>query len=206
MSFRRSVLNAVRSGSPVLGGVVCAALVMTFLGTVAPTASAGPATGTAATATKSAPVTSRPDIPSARVAAKAQGSRVEALSERSETSTTYVNPDGSLDTELALGPVRVRQSDGSWADVDLALAADGSGVIGPKVSPVPFAVGRAGSSTAASAVFAAAVAEVGWTSALPSPVLTGQSATYPEVRTGVDLVVRSLCRASRFLAGLLGQS
>jgi hypothetical protein len=34
------------------------------------------------------------DIASARVAARLSGARVEALSERSEDTTTWVNPDG----------------------------------------------------------------------------------------------------------------
>ncbi len=46
------------------------------------------------------------DIPSARVAARLAGHRVEALSERGETSTTWANKDGSPTTELAVGPVR----------------------------------------------------------------------------------------------------
>ncbi|WP_165986086.1 hypothetical protein [Streptomyces sp. YIM 98790] len=51
-------------------------------------------------------VTEAADIASATVAARLGGSRVEALSERTETSTTWVNPDGSLTTELSAGPVR----------------------------------------------------------------------------------------------------
>ncbi|MFE7992784.1 hypothetical protein, partial [Streptomyces shenzhenensis] len=38
------------------------------------------------------------DIPSARVAARLYGHRVEALSERTETSTTWADKDGSLTT------------------------------------------------------------------------------------------------------------
>ncbi|MFE5729580.1 IS5 family transposase [Streptomyces sp. NPDC056528] len=41
-------------------------------------------------------VTQAADITSARVAAKLSGKRVEALSERTETSTTWANKDGSL--------------------------------------------------------------------------------------------------------------
>ncbi len=50
--------------------------------------------------------TTAADIPSAKVAARLSGKRVEALSERTETSTTWVNKDGSLTTEMSAGPVR----------------------------------------------------------------------------------------------------
>ncbi|MFD5660840.1 hypothetical protein [Streptomyces hirsutus] len=55
---------------------------------------------------KSAAATQAADIPSARVAARLSGKRVEALSERTETATTWANKDGSLTTELTAGPVR----------------------------------------------------------------------------------------------------
>jgi hypothetical protein len=45
------------------------------------------------------------DVPSARVAARLWGKRVEALAERTETSTTWANPDGTLTTEMNAGPV-----------------------------------------------------------------------------------------------------
>lgn len=191
MALRGSVMSDLRSRAVVPGALAGTLLAVGLLGAVGPVAPASAAEDAAAV-TKTPKLTSRLDVPSARVAARAQGAPVEALSERTSTSTTWVNPDGSFDTELAMAPVRVKQPDGSWADVDLSLARGASGVIGPKVSPVPFAVAGAGSSTVASAALAAAVTEVGWSGPLPAPVLTGPTATYPEVRPGVDLVVRAL--------------
>ncbi|MEU9147703.1 hypothetical protein, partial [Streptomyces sp. NPDC048349] len=77
---------------------------------------------------EAAPATAAADIPSARVAARLSGQRVEALSERSETSTTWVNKDGSLTTEVAAGPIRFKDATGQWRDVDVDLtnAPDGS--------------------------------------------------------------------------------
>ncbi|MDK1476673.1 hypothetical protein QNO07_25260 [Streptomyces sp. 549] len=60
----------------------------------------------AASPQQSAPEKSKPavtqaaDIASAKVAARS-GKRVEALSERTETSTTWADKDGSLTTELS---------------------------------------------------------------------------------------------------------
>ncbi|MEU8515346.1 amidase domain-containing protein [Kitasatospora sp. NPDC048722] len=73
-------------------------------------------------------------IAAARVAARTTGQRVEAVSERSEVSTTWVNPDGTLTTELSAGPVRFLR-DGAWTDVDLTLRAAPDGSVAPAGHP-----------------------------------------------------------------------
>ena len=81
-------------------------------------------------------VTQAADIPSARVAARLSGKRVEALSERTETSTTWANKDGSLTTELTAGPVRFHDdTTGDWRDVDLDLDLVADGGVEPKAHP-----------------------------------------------------------------------
>ena len=125
------------------------------------------------------------------VAARSQGSRVEVLSKLSADSRTWANPDGSLTLEQDSGPVRVQQADGSWSDVDLTLALV-NGYVTPKVSPVPFVASGGGSTTVASENLAGGTAQIGWDSPLPAPVLSGSTATYPDVRPGVDLVVQAL--------------
>jgi hypothetical protein len=60
---------------------------------------------------------------------------VEVESQRSETSSTWVNPDGTLTTDQHAGPIRFRESDGSWRDVDLALAEQADGSVAPKGHP-----------------------------------------------------------------------
>jgi hypothetical protein len=102
-----------------------------------------------------AKVTEAPDLVSARVAARAQGVRVEAVSERTEFVTTFVNPDGTLTTEAATTRVRFKDPAGSkagadawgWRRVDLTLAAAG-GRVAPVASPLKLdlsAGGAAGS-------------------------------------------------------------
>ncbi len=168
--------------------VVCAGLAVALLSAAGP---GGLPSAVAADKPAVATVTDRPDVQTAMAAARAQGSRVEALSERTAESSTWANPDGSLYTEFAMAPIRVRAADGSWADVDLTLVNRG-GVLGPKVSPVPFALGGAGSTVVASEVLPTGTVEVGWDAKLPAPVLSGDRATYREVRPGVDLVVQAL--------------
>ena len=50
----------------------------------------------AAPGPRPAVVSSAPDVVAARVAARAQGARVEVEGLRSESSTTFVNPDGTF--------------------------------------------------------------------------------------------------------------
>ncbi|MGW1763320.1 hypothetical protein ACWCQL_04380, partial [Streptomyces sp. NPDC002073] len=75
------------------------------------------------------------DLASARVAARLSGKRVEALSERTETSTTWVNKDGSLTSELSAGPIRFRDVLGEWRDVDVRLAEEADGSVSSKAHP-----------------------------------------------------------------------
>ncbi|GGZ20159.1 hypothetical protein GCM10010365_45550 [Streptomyces poonensis] len=85
---------------------------------------------------KGAAATQAADIPSARVAARLSGKRVEALSERTETSTTWANKDGSLTTELTAGPVRFRdEATGQWRHVDLDLVQEGGGAVESRAHP-----------------------------------------------------------------------
>lgn len=73
-------------------------------------------------------VTSRPDVVSTGVSARAQGIPVEAEDQRSEYSTSWVNPDGTVTVKESFGKVRFRDAKGDWVDVDLTLkpAADGT--------------------------------------------------------------------------------
>ena len=166
------------------------------------------ALGTAA-AVKPTPVSEAADVVSARLAARAQGSRVEVTSLQDETSTTWVNPDGTLTTEAHGGPIRFRdRSDpqGAWRDVDLTMAPVPDGTVAPKGHPLGLSL--AGDSKAAGGAQKGtgrtdlAVAKqgkgkrgqnrgvtFGWEGSLGAPVLSGATATYREVKPGVDLVV-----------------
>ncbi|MFF5417232.1 sugar-binding protein, partial [Streptomyces misionensis] len=144
------------------------------------------------------------DLPSARVAARLSGKRVEALSERTETSTTWVNPNGSLTTELAAGPVRFRRG-GKWVGVDLDLAARADGSVAPAAHPEGLVLGGKGGSRPTSIKAAGKAAPrtlvtlgqgpeqvaLQWKGGLPAPVLNGPKATYRDAVPGADVVVEA---------------
>ncbi|MGW2354957.1 LamG-like jellyroll fold domain-containing protein [Actinacidiphila glaucinigra] len=121
--------------------------------------------------------------------AAASGERVEVEGERSEYSTTYANPDGyTLTLEQSVVPVRVAQPDGSWAAPDPTLQRRADGSIAPKAAVADMALSGGGADKPLVTLAEGKRSlSLGWPGALPTPVLDGPSATYPEVLPGVDL-------------------
>ncbi|GEB54425.1 hypothetical protein GCM10017674_13370 [Streptomyces gardneri] len=151
-------------------------------------------------------VTQAADIRSARVAARLSGRRVEALSERTETSTTWANKDGSLTTELSAGPVRFKDAvTDAWRDVDVDLAAQADGSVAAKAHPEGLTLsGRTGaparSLLAARSAPATDLVTLGqgdeqitlqWRGGLPAPLLDGTRATYVDAVPGADVVIEA---------------
>nr|WP_184835144.1 DNRLRE domain-containing protein [Kribbella solani] len=140
---------------------------------------------------QAAKVDSRPDLVSAVVSARSQGSRVEVESLRSETSSTWANPDGTMTTEAHAAPVRFKDAKGAWRSIDLTLAKGTDGMVAPLGHGFGLHLGKR--TAAAGGVFASATAGAGrqveWMAPwkLPEPSIDGTTATYAEVQPGVDL-------------------
>ena len=122
--------------------------------------------------------------------AQISGQRVEVVANRTDTDTTYANPDATLTTDVSAGPVRVKQY-GAWVGVDPTLVA-ANGIVTPQATEGNVAF--AGGSSAAGAELAGLTSgsdHVGfaWPAALPAPTLEGNSATYHNVIAGGDVVV-----------------
>ena len=190
-----------------------------------------PAAVPAAAPVKAVGVVSRPDPVSAAVTARAQGSRVEVVGLRSETSTTWVNPDGTQTTEQHGGPIRFRDHRGALKAVDLGLADLPGGTVAPRGHPLGLSLAgsgkgagggpRQGSGT--DLTFArerpgaggtAREVRLVWPGLLGRPRLAGATATYVDAQPGVDLVVASrrtgfeqqlVVRTAEALAGLLAR-
>ncbi|WP_239120921.1 LamG domain-containing protein [Catellatospora chokoriensis] len=122
--------------------------------------------------------------------AAACGTRVEIDESRTELTTTYANPDGTRTFESSVVPLRARKADGSWADVDLALAEKG-GALRPKVSAADVRFSIGGAEPLVTLVKAGKTMTMSWPGNLPAPTVTGDSATYAGVLPDVDLVVRA---------------
>ncbi|MDI9889088.1 sugar-binding protein, partial [Streptomyces sp. HNM0645] len=186
-----------------IAGSLTLALTVTLLDGASAAAAPRPQ---APAAPKKPAVTQAADIPSARVAARLSGKRVEALSERTETSTTWANKDGSLTTELTAGPIRFQDETtaGGWRDVDLDLVSHSDGVE-PKAHPRGLKLaGKRGtpaaSLKAAQASKAVDLVTLGegdeqitlqWKGGLPAPKLDGTRAEYVNAVPGADVVVEA---------------
>ncbi|MBT2229277.1 DNRLRE domain-containing protein [Nonomuraea sp. NEAU-A123] len=173
----------------------------------APTAAGSPSPAAPTTASKpvddpSAPARlaaepSAPDEASARLSARLSGRRVEVADGRTETTTTYANPDGTLTVDSFAGPVRFRR-DGAWAPVDISLTEAPSGEIVTRGHGRALRLGGGRPGVARQASGATDLITIGegatkvtlqWKGALPTPRLSGETATYPDVMPGADLVV-----------------
>ena len=138
------------------------------------------------------------DLLSARVQAGLRGHRVLVGDELEADSSTWVNPDGTLTTEVFGSPVRVRDVAGrfGWRDLDFTLvfASDGSVVARSGLLPLSISGGGSAAQVAASGLVSVTsgsdVFGFGWGGALPRPVLVGDTARFVDVLPGVDLLVR----------------
>ncbi|MBT2459589.1 DNRLRE domain-containing protein [Streptomyces sp. ISL-86] len=112
---------------------------------------------------------------------------------RSEDTTLWANPDGTMSVESFAGPVRFREG-GRWADVDVSLVKDPDGSVRSKAHPRGLKL--AGRTPAAGGDLVTLgsgeqAVSLGWKGALPEPVLDGAKATYVNVAPATDLVVEA---------------
>jgi RHS repeat-associated protein len=142
------------------------------------------------------------DLSSARLAAKLRGRQVEVLGARTETATTWANPDGTLTTETSAGPIRFRRG-ADWVDVDVTFAKRPDGSVASKAHPRGLTLsGPRGTKARSFAESAQAPAQellklsagdksvaMMWKGGLPDPKLDGAKATYVDAFPGADLVV-----------------
>ncbi|WP_216214228.1 LamG-like jellyroll fold domain-containing protein [Amycolatopsis aidingensis] len=147
----------------------------------------------AAEAPAAEPITAAADEATALAAAQEQGSRVEVTRHTSETAKVFANPEGDLTLEQSVMPERVRR-DGEWVDADTTLERRADGTIAAKASPIEVSFSAGGDAALATIVNGGKELALGWPEQLPEPVLSGDSATYPEVMSGVDLRVRATLR------------
>ncbi|MGB2567587.1 hypothetical protein ACPFP2_03920 [Micromonospora citrea] len=125
--------------------------------------------------------------------ARETGKPVKVESLTSETTEVHALPDGQFRADIATGMQRFRRG-GDWVPVDLTLEAAADGSVAPVAHPNDLRIsGRQGEGAHELAAVGAGAQRVamGWSGALPAPVLDGNRATYVDARPGVDLVVEA---------------
>ncbi|MHC0433558.1 FG-GAP-like repeat-containing protein [Streptomyces sp. O3] len=180
-------MGGIASGG--LRRLVACAVVIGLAGAVAPAT----ASATTSAAADSAPEVERPETERALERAAETGRRVEVLSERTEYSSTFADPEGTFTQETHTVPVRVRQN-GRLVDADPTLVRGKDGVVRPKATAVGIEFsggGKAGDTTMATIARDGRSMALDWDQTLPAPTLDGDTATYAEVLPGVDLKLRA---------------
>ncbi|MEO3819625.1 LamG-like jellyroll fold domain-containing protein [Plantactinospora sp. B24E8] len=110
---------------------------------------------------------------------------------RTEFAQVVAQPDGRLQFESAVVPQRTRTASG-WTDVDLGLVRGGDGLWRPAASVAEVAFSGGGAGPLVTLSNGGRTMEMTWSGGvLPAPVVSADSATYPNVLTDVDLVVRA---------------
>ncbi|MFF7579147.1 LamG-like jellyroll fold domain-containing protein [Streptomyces sp. NPDC008061] len=105
---------------------------------------------------------------------------------RSETSDVFATADGSLEAREYLRPVRARVA-GRWKPIDTDLALTAKGAVAPKTAAVGLEFSGGGVAPLVRMTKAGRELALTWPGELPTPVLSGATATYRDVLPGVDL-------------------
>ncbi|RIJ68748.1 hypothetical protein D1871_22530 [Nakamurella silvestris] len=114
---------------------------------------------------------------------------VEVDLETTENSRVMAQPDGTYTLTTSREPVRVRRGD-TWTPIDTTLQVNPDGSISPVATALDVEFSGGGDTPLITVTTrSGATLEYSWPADLPSPTLSGNQATYPEVLPGVDLVV-----------------
>ncbi len=105
-----------------------------------------------------------------------------------ETSAVIAQPDGTFVMTTSREPVRAHTDDG-WQLLDLNLHRTDNGSIAPGVSTQPLLFSGGGTGPAVTFGGGDNKVELTLPAALPTPTVSGPSATYAEIYPGVDLVL-----------------
>lgn len=123
-------------------------------------------------------------------AAAESGEPVEVLAERGESRTVRALPNGRMEIEQHIQPIRTRK-DGTWADIDTTLHRSGEAIV-PAATAVGLRFSGGGSGPMVQMTRAGRKMALTWPQALPEPTVNGDTATYAGVLgDGVDLQLRA---------------
>ncbi|WP_256097950.1 DNRLRE domain-containing protein [Streptomyces sp. MnatMP-M17] len=150
-------------------------------------------------------------VAAARLKAKIQNRQIEALDARTETSTVHVNPNGSVTEEAYAGPIRFRDDQGAWQNVDVSLEKLSDGSVRARRHPhglrlagksaAPKGLKSIGEKTGSAGVPLVTLEgrtgqqlQLGWYGALPAPAIEGEEnniARYRNALPSTDLLIES---------------
>ncbi|MFF7156129.1 FG-GAP-like repeat-containing protein [Streptomyces sp. NPDC008139] len=137
-----------------------------------------------------APSASRPTSGNAAAVAVAQakstGAPVDIPSLTTATESVTANPTGTLTVTESVYPTRVLRA-GSWTPVDTTLHTAPDGSLHPGAVPSGISLSGGGTAPLAAMTSVGRRLDLSWPGSLPTPTVSGSTATYPDVLPGVDL-------------------
>ncbi|MFH9426623.1 DNRLRE domain-containing protein, partial [Streptomyces sp. NPDC017529] len=132
------------------------------------------------------------DTPEGRAVREAaeSGKPVEVLSKRDETTQVLANPDGTFTWRQYVRPAFAKV-DGDWKEADATMRKRADGRVGPAAATFGLSFSGGGDAPLATMEKAGKSLSITWPKALPEPLLSGDTATYPDVLPGVDLRIQA---------------
>ncbi|MGW1881297.1 hypothetical protein [Streptomyces sp. NPDC001970] len=146
-----------------------------------------PAAAVAADSAPSNASASASEVKAFDLAAKT-GERVEILDRREETVEVFANPDGTITRRQHSTPVWSRY-EGVWKKADATMVRHAEGTVGPSSPAFGITFSGGGNGPLATMTKDSKSLSLSWPSALPQPVLDGNTALYKSVLPDVDLKV-----------------
>lgn len=139
-------------------------------------------------AEKSGPVTTEEALAQARQT----GQPVVASALTDERTLVTADPEtGLLRAELTAGVARVRDGQGGWREPSTRLVVGADGRLRPEAAVADYSVSAGGTADLVQVAAAQGAMSWRWPAELPPATVADDTATYPEVMPGVDLVVRA---------------
>jgi hypothetical protein len=119
--------------------------------------------------------------------AEATGRAVTVAADETDESTIQANPNGSFTYTATVQPTRVKKN-GTWVAIDTTLQRNEDGTLTPIASPSGVAFSAGGRTPLATLTGPGGQKlAVSWPGSLPSPTVSGATATYRNVLPGVNL-------------------
>ncbi|MEV5720489.1 LamG domain-containing protein [Amycolatopsis mediterranei] len=144
----------------------------------------------AAPAAQPRDVTTAADAVTATAVARTFHHRVEVTGLETTSAQVFAEPTGVMGSVFHTGDFQVRRGT-SWLPVDTKLTTRPDGSLAPNVTVNAMTFSGGGSGPLVTLAKDGKRLELSWPSALPKPVVAGDTVTYPDVVPGVDLRLRA---------------
>nr|WP_202547257.1 VCBS repeat-containing protein [Streptomyces sp. SID2119] len=150
-----------------------------------------PEAAAAESTTAPKPVASKADAEAlAQTEAARSGRPVEVLAQRTEVSRVFANPDGTFTQDTYALPQFVRQEH-TLVPIDTTLEVNGDGSLSPKAAEVDVRLSGGGEGPLVTLVRDGRSMSWSWPRPLPEPEVDGDTLTFGDVLTDVDLKIKA---------------